>query len=106
MIEEEEKRKPLVVEWYRKNWTDNKGDFDRVRYQAYKAHNRLITALSRKSYGIILDGNFFYIKRVSGGIMKNGKRAQLKEIVVNFNKIKSKSLKDQLNYIDNLFNID
>lgn len=105
-MSEEEKRKPLVVEWYRKSWTDNKGDFDRVKYQAYKANNRLITALSRKSYGIILDGNFLYIKKVLGGIMKNGKRARLKEIVVNFNKIKSKPLKDQLNYIDNLINID
>lgn len=104
MSEEEEKRKPLIVEWYRKSWTDNKGDFDRVKHQAYKAHNRLITALSRKSYGIILDGNFLYIKRVLGGIMKNGKRAQLKEIVVNLNKIKSKSLKEQLFYIDNLLN--
>lgn len=105
-MSEEEKRKPLVVEWYRKNWTDNKGDFNRVKYQAYKVHNRLITALSRKSYGIILDGNFLYIKRVLGGIMKNGKRAQLKEIVVNFNKIKQMPLQEQLNYIDNLFNID
>lgn len=105
-MSEEEKRKPLVVEWYRKSWTDNKGDFDRVKYQAYKAHNRLIAALSRKSYGIILDGNFLYIKRVLGGIMKNGKRAQLKEIVVNFNKIKQMPLQEQLNYIDNLFNID
>ena len=105
-MSEEEKRKTLVVEWYRKSWTDNKGDFDRVKYQAYKANNRLITALSRKSYGIILDGNILTIKKVIGGIMINGQRAKLKKVSINFNKIKQMPLQEQLNYIDNLLNSD
>jgi len=104
MSEEEEKRKPIVVKWHRKSWTDINGNFDRVKYMAYKSHNRIITALSRKKYGVILSGNFLYIKKVVGGIMINGEKAKTIEIVVNFNKIRSKSLSEQLIYIDNLLN--
>jgi hypothetical protein len=102
----EQQKKRIEMEYYKKPWTDNKGDFNRVRYQAYKSHNRLITTLSRKSYGIILDGNILTIKKVIGGIMINGQRAKLKKVSINFNKIKQMPLQEQLNYIDNLLNSD
>ena len=102
--EEQRKKPPINAEWYKKQWTDTEGNFDRYKYQSYKAHNRLLSALCRKKYGIILADNFIYIKKVIGGIMVDGTRARVKTIVVNFSKIKTKMLQDQLNYIDNLIN--
>ena len=55
---------------------------------------------------IILDSNILTIKKVIGGIMKNGQRAKLKKVSINFNKIKQMPIREQLNYIDNLFNSD
>jgi len=104
MSEEEEKRKPIVVEWHRKSWTDINGNFDRVKYMAYKSHNRIITALSRKKYGVILSGNFLYIKKVVGGIMVDETKARTLKAKVKLSDLKDKSLKEQLTIIENLFN--
>jgi hypothetical protein len=104
MSEEEEKRKPIVVEWHRKSWTDINGKFDRVKYMAYKSHNRIITALSRKKYGVILSGNFLYIKKVVGGIMVDETKARTLKAKVKLSDLKDKSLKEQLTIIENLFN--
>jgi hypothetical protein len=118
---QEQKKKPIHCEWYRKPWYKDPlrcelGDpipgsnsyhdetFDKRKYSAYKAKKRLLTKLCKLKYGLILDKNFIYVSKVIGGKMVDGTKAKVKTIVVNLNKINSTYIPDQVKYIENLFN--
>ncbi len=98
------KKKTIVVEWHSKNWLDHKGIFDRNKYQKYNSYKRLISALCKKSYGIVVSDDKLYVRKVVGGIMVDETRAKVIRKIVNINKIKKYSLQEQLSYIENLFN--
>ena len=103
-MEEQEKKKLIVVEWHTKNWIDHKGTFDSNKYKKYNTYKRLISALCKKSYGIVVLDDKMYLRKVVGGIINNGKKAIVIQKNVDLKKIKKYSLQEQLTFIDNLFN--
>jgi hypothetical protein len=99
-------KKIINIEWYKKSWFDDNNNFDSAKYKAYNKHKKLFSALSKLKYGIVLSSNILHLKKVIGGVMINGQKAKIKSIELDINSIKSKNLSDQLKYVENLFNID
>lgn len=99
----------MQAEYYQKNWYRditqwNTSTFDREKYSAYKSNSRIINALAKEKYGIVLKDDILYLKKVVGGLMVDETKARTLKAKVKLSDLKNKSLKEQLTIIENLFN--
>lgn len=77
---------------------------DWARHKLYKTNNKLLNALAKKKYGVLLKDDTLYLKKVVGGLMVDETKAKTIKMSINLNVLKGKSLNEQLSYIENLFN--
>ena len=90
--------------WYREATAWNTNTFDFKKYSAYNSNKRIINALAKKKYGVVLKDDTLYLKKVVGGLMVDETKAKTIKMSINLNVLKGKSLNEQLSYIENLFN--
>ena len=98
----------LQGEYYRKPfYSDNVFDsnnFDKKKHYEYKKNSRIINAISKEKYGLILKDDILYVKKVVGGLMVDESKARTLKAKVKLSDLNNKSLKEQLTIIENLFN--
>ena len=114
------RKRPLHVEWYQKSfykdyskefalnpigpgYSTYRDNYDVRKKANYNRYQELINKLANQSYGIVLDNDKLYVRKVIGGIMVNETKAKVIRKIVNLNKIRKFTLDEQLNYINNLF---
>lgn len=114
------RKKPLHVEWYQKSFYKNyskefalnplgpgyaiyRDNYDVHKKANYNRYKKLISKLANKSYGIVLDDDKLYVRKVVGGLLVDKTKAKVIRKIVNLNKIKKFTPDEQLNYINNLF---
>ena len=98
----------MQAEYYQKAWySDSVFDyknFDRKKHYEYKKNSRIINALAKEKYGLVLKDDILYLKKVVGGLMVDETKARTLKAKVKLSDLKDKSLKEQLTIIENLFN--
>ncbi len=100
----------LQGEYYQKpfysDFVHDYKNFDKHKHYQYKKNSRIINALAKEKYGVVLKDNILYLKKVVGGLMVDETKARTLKAKDKLSDLKNKSLKEQLTIVENLFNSD
>ena len=89
--------------FYQKSFEEyNQTDWS--RHKVLNSNKKLINSLAKKSYGVTIESSILTIKKRIGGLMIDETKAKTIQKTINLNVLEGKSHKQQLSYIDNLFN--
>ena len=87
---------------YQKSFNDYDSS-DWAKHKNHKSRQKLINALAKKSYGLILVENMLTIKKTIGGLLVDETKAKTIKKSINLNVLQGKSLVDKISIIENLF---